>query len=88
MRCALCLQAVGRVKGRVLEDMEGPVVRAVALDVQSRVLLEGVGSAIEAALVNPGTFIRTPWIAVAETYSQLGHDAMSVDAVLVPTVHV
>lgn len=76
------------MKGRVLEDMEGPAVRAVALDVQARALLEGVGAAIEAALVNPGTFIRTPWIAVAETYTQLGHDAMSVDAALVPTVHV
>jgi len=86
--CAPCVQALGRVKARVLESVVGPVARAVALDLQARALVEGVGRAVEAALVNPGTSIRTPWVAVAETYAQLGHDAMSVDAALVPTVHV
>lgn len=78
--------ALDRIKCRMLEGADGSDVRAVVLDMQARLLLEMLGKGIEAALINPATFIAEPWMASAETLTGLVHDAMTVELALVPYI--
>ncbi|KAH7306515.1 hypothetical protein KP509_22G016300 [Ceratopteris richardii] len=75
--------ALDRIKCRMLEGVDGSDVRAVVLDMQARLLLEMLGKGIEAALVNPTTFITEPWMASSEKLIGLVHDVMTVDPALV-----
>lgn len=67
----------------MLEGVDGSDVRAVVLDMQARLLLEMLGKGIEAALINPATFIAEPWTASSETLMALVHDVMTVEPALV-----
>eukprot|EP00250_Pteridium_aquilinum_P015713 c22717_g1_i1 orf=417-3572(+) len=78
--------ALDRIKCRMLEGVDGPDVRAVVLDMQARLLLEMLGKGIEAALINPATFILEPWTASSDTLIGLVHDVMTVEPALVPYI--
>ena len=76
-----------QIKCRMLEGADGSDVRAVVLDMQARLLLEMLGKGIEAALINPETFLAEPWMASPEVVSGLA-DAITVDPALLPYVQV
>jgi hypothetical protein len=85
-RCLV--QALDRIKCRILEGVEAADVRVLVLDMQGRLMLDMLGRGIEAALVNPSTLIPEPWQASGETLTGLGPDAMAVDPALVQVVQV
>ena len=78
-------QSLDQIKCRMLEGAEGSDVRAVVLDMQARLLLEMLGKGIEAALVNPATFLADPWMASPEVLSGLA-EVITVDPALLPYV--
>ncbi|KAH7306582.1 hypothetical protein KP509_22G020500 [Ceratopteris richardii] len=80
--------ALDRIKCRILEGVDGSDVRAVVLDMQARLLLDTLGKGIEAALVNPTTFIAEPWMASSETLIGLAHDVMTIEPALVSYIQV
>ncbi len=82
------MQALDRIKCRILEGVEAADVRVLVLDMQGRLMLDMLGRGIEAALVNPSTLIPEPWQASGETLTGLGPDAMAVDPALVQVVQV